>query len=151
MSAYKVNFSNFLILGSRFPTNIKKYLQGRIPFTWNSQGIPYLGTNLTPSAASLAQANFSTLFTKIKNKLQHMEQSKLTAGGMGLVNIQDHHWATLLNQLKHWLNKNRETPLWMSIELTLSPSQDRTKLLLRETPSHYNSNLIRLANSTQPA
>lgn len=51
-----------------------------------------------------------------------------SVGGMELVNIQDNHWTSKLDQLKHWFTTKKD-PLWLNIQKALSPTQDLTPLL----------------------
>lgn len=52
------------------------------------------------------------------------------SGGMGLVDIHDYYRASILTQLKSWLNPTPDT-LWCSIEQALSPTKNlKTPLLL---------------------
>lgn len=65
VSYYKVNFSKSSILDLGVPLNTKNALQSKLPYSWSTGSIPYLGITLTPKESSLIHANYKPLLDKL--------------------------------------------------------------------------------------
>lgn len=67
-----------------------------------------------------------------------------SVGGMGLINIKDYYWASMLTQLKHWISPSPDI-LWSSLEQDLSPTRDLRNLLLLDIWKPYSLRLLPLS------
>lgn len=72
VSYYKVNFSKSVILGFSVPTSAKSDVQGKFPYTWNADSIPYLGVHLTNRLSYLLNANFPPLLKTVQADLDRI-------------------------------------------------------------------------------
>lgn len=70
ISYYKVNFTQSLILDLGIDTTLCNKLQNLYPYTWSTDGIPYLGIRLISDLSRIAEVNYLPLIDKLTKDKQ---------------------------------------------------------------------------------
>ncbi|XP_073411813.1 ATP synthase subunit C lysine N-methyltransferase isoform X1 [Dendrobates tinctorius] len=70
VSYYRLNPTKSLLFPVAVPCAAKSKMEAEFPFTWMTEGIPYLGVILTGSE-QIVEKNFSKLITQVKSQLDH--------------------------------------------------------------------------------
>lgn len=81
ISYYKVNENKSYIMGIGIDASLRVKLSERFPYTWENEGIKYLGITLTASTNNLVAANYTTYLGSLNKKLLDIGKTELSWTG----------------------------------------------------------------------
>lgn len=156
-----------MILEMGLSSQLQTQLQISFPYTWSNFSIPFLVLQLTVDPGKLVDANYLPLIDKLTRETKRLSKVELSwsghlasfkmlllpqilyskallikhrlAGFMGLTDLYDFFWASMLTQLKNWFTPSPDI-LCHEVEQALSPASNLCSLLaLCGTQSPFNS------------